>query len=227
MIESIFVHCTISLAKASLPGYLRLMVQCSKTPQVTRNTTKAGFSGRMQAREITMNNITPRATTTDVTKMVTDAAATQGAQAQKLIEEGTVKARAALETGMAQAQDTAAKMTRTAEDAAEFGRGNFEAFSRAAQVYFAGVQDIGRQFVANLQGMSEHAMEGAKALSSVKSVKEMTDLQSSLARTAFEKSLADANALRTQMTKLTEAAFAPLTARVTVATEKFSRPIAA
>ncbi len=168
-----------------------------------------------------MNNVTPF--TTDVTKMVTDAAATHGAQAQKLLEEGSVKARAALETGMAHAQDAASKLARAAEDAAEFGRGNLEAFSRAAQVYFAGMQDVGRQFIANVQGLSDHAMEGAKALSSVKSVKEMTDLQSSLARTAFEKSLADANKLREQVAKLTEEAFAPLTARVTVATEKFSR----
>lgn len=174
-----------------------------------------------------MNNATPLATATDVSRMVGDAAASHGAQAQKMMDEGAARARTAMETSMVQTQDAAAKMSRAAEDAAEFGRGNVEAFTQAAQVYFAGVQDLGRQMLANVQSLSEHAMEGAKALSTVKSVKEMTELQTSLARTAFEKSLADANALREQMTKLTEAAIAPLTARVTVATEKFARPIAA
>lgn len=175
-----------------------------------------------------MSNVTPLTTTAaDVTRLVTDAAATHGAQAQKMIEEGAAKARSAMESGMAQAQDAAAKLARAAEEAAEFGRGNVEAFTRAAQVYFTGVQDLGRQMMASAQGLSDHALEGAKALTAAKSLKEVTDLQASLARTAFEKSLADANALRSQMTKLTEEAFAPLTARVTVATEKFSRPLAA
>jgi len=178
-----------------------------------------------------MNNATPLATAADVSKMMNDAAATHGAQAQKMLQDGTVKARAAMETGMAQVtqhtKDAATKMARAAEEAAEFGRGNVEALTRAVQLYFTGVQEIGRQMVANVKGLSEHAMEGAKALSAAKSVKEMTDLQASLARTAFEKSLADANTLREQMTKLTEEALAPLTARVTVATEKLTRPIAA
>ena len=204
------------------------MVQCSKQLDAALDTQPGpGFSGCIRSQRPIMNNVTPLATAANVTKMVTDAAATHGAQAQKMLEEGSVKARAALETGMAQmtqhTQDAAAKMARAAEEAAEFGRGNVEALTRAAQVYFTGFQEIGRQFVANVQGLSTHAMEGAKSLSAVKSVKEMTDLQASLARTAFEKSLADANALRAQMTKLTEEAFAPLSARVTLATEKFSR----
>lgn len=183
-------------------------------------------SGRIQSETYPMSNTTSLVPA-DVSKMLTEAAATQGAQAQKMIEDGTVKARAALETGMAQAQDAAAKMSRVAQDAAEFSRGNVEAFTRAAQLYFTGMQDLGRQMVANVQGLSEHAMEGAKALSTVKSVKEMTDLQASLARTAFEKSVADANKMREQLTRLTEEAFAPLTERVTLATEKLTRPIAA
>lgn len=174
-----------------------------------------------------MTNTKSLATAADVSRMVNEAATTHGAQAQKMMEDGASKARAAMETGMVQAQDAAAKMSRAAEDAAEFSRGNVEAFTRAAQVYFTGVQELGRQVAANVKGLSEHAMEGAKALSTAKSLQEVSELQANLTRTAFEKSMADANALREQMTKLTEAAFAPLTARMTVATEKFGRPIAA
>ena len=174
-----------------------------------------------------MNSVTNLSTPADVTKLVTDAAATQGAQAQKMLEAGNAKARVALESGVAQAQDAAAKLARAAEDATEFSRGNVEAMTSAAQLYFTGMQDIARQAIANVQSLSQHAIDGAKALTAAKSLKELTDLQSSLACTAFEKSLADANTLREQMTKLTEAAFAPLTARVTVASEKLRRPLAA
>lgn len=174
-----------------------------------------------------MTTSTALATAADVSKMVSDAANTHGAQAQKMMEDGAVKARAAMETGMAKAQETAAKMAKAAEEAAEFGRGNVEAITQAVQVYFAGMQDLGKQFAATMQNFSTHTMEGAKAITSAKSVKEMTDLQAGLARTAFEKSVADGNKLRESLTKLTEAAFAPLTARMNLATEKFAKPLAA
>ena len=174
-----------------------------------------------------MNSITNLSTPAELTKLVTDAATTQGVQAQKLLEAGSAKARVALETGVAQAQDAAAKVARAAEDATEFSRGNVEAMTSAVQLYFTGMQDIARLAITNVQSLSQHAIDGAKALTGAKSLKELTDLQSSLACTAFEKSLADANILREQMTKLTEAALAPLTARVTVASEKLRRPLAA
>lgn len=165
--------------------------------------------------------------TADVTKLVTDAAATNGAQAQKLIEEGTVQARVAMEKGMEQAQKAAAELKKAADEAVAFSRGNVEAFTQSAQLYYTGVQDLGRQMMATLQGLSDHAVEGAKAISGAKSLKDVADLQASLTRTAFEKSLADATKLREAAMKLAEESFAPISARVTVAVEKLSRPIAA
>jgi phasin family protein len=176
--------------------------------------------------------------TADVTKLVADAAATSSAQAQKLIEdstaqaqklieEGTAQARVAMEKSMEKAQKTAADMTRAAEEAAAFGRDNVEAFTKAAQVYFTGVQDLGRMVVATMQGLSDHTLEGVKAITAAKSLKDVADLQASLTRTAVEKSLADATKLQESAMKVAEEAFAPITARVTVAMEKITRPIAA
>jgi phasin family protein len=178
------------------------------------------------------------AATDDVTQIVADAAATSSAQAQKLIEDSTAQAqkiiedstsqaRIVLEKSMEQAHKTAADMSKAAEEAAAFSRGNVEAFTKAAQLYFTGVQDLGRQVVATMQGLSDHTLEGVKAMSSARSLKDVADLQASLARTAFEKSIADATKLQEAAMKVAEEAFAPISARVTVAVEKLARPIAA
>jgi|GEM_PF-595086 phasin family protein len=176
--------------------------------------------------------------TPDVTQIVAEAAASSSAQAQKMIEDSTAQAqkliedstsqaRIVLEKSMEQAQKTATDMSKAAEEAAAFSRGNVEAFTKAAQVYFTGVQDLGRQVVATMQGMSDHALEGVKAMTSAKSLKDVADLQASLARTAFEKSMADATKLQEAAMKVAEESFAPISARVTVAVEKLARPIAA
>ncbi len=192
----------------------------------------AGVSGRYSKRPGTPGNNMPAKTKTivaaaDVTQLVADAAASTGAQAQKILEEGTTQARIVIEKSMEQAQKTATDMTKAAEEATAFGRGNVEAFTKAAQVYFTGVQDLGRQMVATMQGLSDHTLEGVKAMTAAKSLKDVADLQASLARTAFEKSMADATKLQEAAMKVAEEAFAPISARVTVAVEKLARPIAA
>ena len=62
-----------------------------------------------------------------------------------------------------------------------------------------------------------------KALTSVKSLKDAFDLQASLARSTMEKTLAESGKLTDASLKLTEQTLAPLTARVSLAVEKFAK----
>lgn len=153
-------------------------------------------------------------------------AATRGLQ---LVDtHGAVRAtRTRMETIMDQASKSAESFFKVAEEAAEFGRGNVEAITRATQVYMAGVQDLGRQTFAMVQGLTDHALEGAKALSGVKSLQEAAQIQANYTRAAIEKSVNEGAKIGESALKLSEQAFAPLTARVTLAVEKFGRPIAA
>ncbi|WP_241749691.1 phasin family protein [Teichococcus aerophilus] len=114
-------------------------------------------------------------------------------------------------------------MQKSTEDAVEFGRGNFEAFTKATQAYVTGLQDLSRQAFAMAQGFGEQAVENAKALSSVKSLKEASELQASFARSAIEKSVAETTKLNEAAFKLAEQASAPLAARWTLAVEKFTK----
>lgn len=169
----------------------------------------------------------PAVAADDVTKLMTEAAADGTAQAQKVMADTTAQAKAAVEKTMETAQKTAADMMKAAEEAAEFGRGNVEAMTKSAQLYFTGVQDLGRHMMATFQGFSDQAIEGAKALSTAKSLKDVADVQASLARTTMEKSLADMTKLREVAMKLAEVSMEPISARMTLVMEKMARPQAA
>ena len=115
---------------------------------------------------------------------------------------------------------------KTAEDLVTFGQGNFEAFAKAGQIWAAGVQDLGKQVAATAQAQMDQTVATFKALAGVKSFKEAVDLQSSLARSTVEKAVAETGKLTGASMKLAEQTMAPLTARVTLAVEKFGRPVA-
>jgi phasin family protein len=154
-------------------------------------------------------------------------AAEAAEQAQKVMNDGAVQARVAMEKNMDQMTKGAESIFKAAEEAAEFGRGNVEAFTKAAQTWASGSQDLARQFMALAQGLTDHAMEGAKALSGVKSVNEAAELQAKFAKAALEKMVAEGTKLQEASVKLAESALAPVNARMTVAMEKIAKPLAA
>jgi len=156
-----------------------------------------------------------------------EAAAAGTAQAKKFFEDGSAQARAAVEQGVAQATKAAEGMMKAAEEAAEFSRGNIEAFTKVAQLWTVGAQDIARQYMAVAQSYTDTALEGAKAMASVKSLKEAAEIQASLTKATMEKAMNDAVKMNEATFKLAEQAFAPLTARVQLAVEKMAKPIAA
>lgn len=167
------------------------------------------------------------ATTAEMKKTMADAAQNGAAQAKKIAEDGVAQARVAVEKTMETAHKTAGDLMKASEEAVEFGRGNFEAVSKATQVYVTGLQDLSRQTVTMFQAYSEQAIEAAKTVSALKSLKEAADFQASFAKTAFERAMADATKLQEASLKLAETAIEPISARMTLAMEKITKPLAA
>ncbi|MBU8538589.1 phasin family protein [Falsiroseomonas tokyonensis] len=149
------------------------------------------------------------------------------AAAKAAMDEGAAKARMTMEQGMQQMTKTTEGFYKAAEEAAEFGRGNLEAMTKATQMLTAGMQDLGKQYVAMSQAITEHAMESAKALSGVKSLKEAADIQAAFAKASLERTMSETAKLQEAAFRLAEQAGAPLAARMTLAVEKFSKPLAA
>lgn len=159
--------------------------------------------------------------------LVETATAETAAKAKKFVETGAQEARVAMEKGMEQMTKQAEGFFKAAEEAAEFGRGNFEAMTKSAQIFAVGMQDLGKQVFAVSQALTDHALESAKALAAVKSLKEATDIQAAFAKASMERSLNEAAKLQEATFKLAETAAAPITARVNLAVEKLAKPLAA
>ena len=160
-------------------------------------------------------------------KLVAETAQASAAYGRMLTDESKIGAHAAKEKGMGQINRTADGLFKAAEEAAAFGRGNVEALAKATQIYVAGVQDLSRQAMAMVQGLTEQTLESAKALGGVRSLKEAAEVQAGLARSAFERAVSEGTKLQESALKVAEQSFAPLSARMTLAVEKMGRPISA
>jgi phasin family protein len=113
--------------------------------------------------------------------------------------------------------------TKTAEQFVAFGKGNIEAMTESSKIWTAGVKDLAETATATMQASFQESMDAFKALTSVKSMKEAVEMQSAMARSAFEKAMSVHSSLTEASLKLSEQAMAPLTARVTAAVETFAK----
>jgi len=117
------------------------------------------------------------------------------------------------------------KVVKTAEEFVAFGQGNIEAFVKSGQIWAAGVQDLSKQAAITAQAQFEETVSVFKAMTSVKSLKDLFELQSTFAKSAMEKTMAESGKMTDASVKLTEQALAPITARVTMAVESFGKAV--
>jgi phasin family protein len=149
----------------------------------------------------------------------------EAATAEKTIEgikETAAVASAGFEHAQVQIKEGVTRAMKTAEQVASFSQGNVEALMKSSQIWASGWQDISKHMAATAKSNLDETMSVFKALTSVKSVKEAFDLQSSFARTSMEKAMAESGKLTEHSIKLAEQAFAPISARVNAAVETFS-----
>ena len=167
--------------------------------------------------------------TTSKAKIVEVAPATEQATDKGIeatvsnLKEGVAKATAGFEATQTKMKEGVEKAMKTAEELVAFSQGNMEAIMKSGQIWAAGVQDLSKHMAAAAQASLDESMSAFKALTSVKSLKDAFELQSSFARAAMEKALAESGKLTDASFKLTEQALAPITARVTIAVEKFAK----
>jgi phasin family protein len=129
---------------------------------------------------------------------------------------GIEQAQATMRTGMQKAM-------KSAEEMLSFSQGNFEAVTRSSQIIATGVQDMGQSIAATARASLDDTMGAVKALTAVKSIKDLMDLQTSLLRAVIERAVSQTSQLTDHSVKLSEQAFAPIGARLSLATEKFGR----
>jgi phasin family protein len=139
------------------------------------------------------------------------------------LKDGMARAAAGFETTQASVKEGMEKAMKTAEEFVAFGQGNLEAMVKSGQIWAAGMQDLTKQFAATAQASFDETLSTFKAMTSVKSLKDAMDLQASLARSTLEKTMSESGKLTDASFRLTEQALAPITARMTLAVEKFAK----
>lgn len=162
-----------------------------------------------------------------MTKIANDTAAQGAATAKKMMDDTAAQAKVVMEKSVEQANKAAEGMFKAAEEMAEFNRGTFDVMAKASQAYMTGMQDLTKQYFAVAQGMAEHAVEGMKAMTSAKSLKEASEIQANVAKAALEKSMSETARLNEAAFKLAEQVSQPVAARMTAAVEKMTKPVAA
>jgi phasin family protein len=139
------------------------------------------------------------------------------------LKDGMAKAAAGFTETQAKMKEGVEKAMKTAEELMAFNQGNVEAVMKSGQIWAAGMQDISKQFAATAQASLDETLATFKALTSIKSLKDAFDLQANFARAALEKTMSESGKLTDASMKLTEQTLAPITARVTLAVEKFAK----
>jgi phasin family protein len=130
-------------------------------------------------------------------------------------------AKAGLSTVANNIQNTKSEIKTTMDKA--FGQGNIEAMMKSSQIWMTGLQDLSKSFAATAQAQMEETVSTMKTFAGLRSIKDAVDLQTAFARVSFEKAMSETGKITESSMKLAEQAMAPLTARVTIAVEKFSR----
>ncbi|TPG59104.1 phasin family protein [Roseomonas nepalensis] len=145
----------------------------------------------------------------------------------QMADAGAAQIRTAMERSMEQASKAAEGSMKAAQDFAEFSRGNVETLTQVTQTWMTGTQEITRQAFALMQGLADHALEGARALSGVKSLKEAAEIQATYARGGMEKVMSETAKLQEASFRLVEQVATPVTQRVSQAVERATKPLAA
>lgn len=121
------------------------------------------------------------------------------------------------------AQTTFAKINDFASEAGEFSKGNVEAMVESGKIWFDGAQGLMREEVETGKTVVETMTEDAKKAASVKSPTEFIQMQSEIARRNFDAMVSYGSKRTEAWVKLYNDAFAPLSNRASVATEKLSK----
>ena len=116
--------------------------------------------------------------------------------------------------------------TKTGElagEVGEFNKANLDAMVESGKIFFTGAQDLVRDNVETGKTVVETLTEDAKKMASLKSPTELMQFQGEIARRNFDAIVSFGSQRTEAWLKLYNDAFAPISNRVSVATEKMTK----
>jgi phasin family protein len=145
------------------------------------------------------------------------------AKTQNLTEDFTAKIQDAVADAQDRAKAAFEKGNEFASEGAEFAKGNVEALVESTKILAAGLQDMGKAYVAEGKSAIETMTADVKELAAVKSPADFFKLQGELLRRNFDAAVASGSKNSEKVVKLANDAFAPIQDRVSLAIEKVKK----
>lgn len=128
---------------------------------------------------------------------------------QTAIKDASEKAKAALEKGQSQLGEMG-----------EFAKGNVEAVVESTKILAAGLQEMGKDYIAEGKTAFEALTAELKDLAAVKTPAEFVEKHTALVRKQFDAAVASSSKTSEAVLKLANEAFQPISTRVSLAVEK-------
>lgn len=142
------------------------------------------------------------------------------AKTQNIAEDFTAKIQDAVADAQDRAKVAIEKGNEFASEGAEFAKGNVEALVESTKILAAGLQDMGKAYVAEGKSAIETMTADVKELAAVKSPADFFKLQGEILRRNFDAAIASGSKNSEKVVKLANDAFAPIQDRVSLAIEK-------
>ena len=129
------------------------------------------------------------------------------------------------ETGE-RSQEAVKKSQKVAQELADIAKANVEAIVEAGKVAVEGARSIGQDALARGREGAEQTADAIRSLAEAKSPTEFVQLQGELARTSFDRMVAETSRLTESMVKLAGKAFQPLSNRATANAQSLNNIVA-
>jgi phasin family protein len=120
----------------------------------------------------------------------------------------------------ARGQEIVAKSQKTAEELAELAKANVEALTESGRIAATGAKALGQDILASGREGFEQASGAMKTLADAKSPTEFIQIQSELARTGFDRAVAESSKFAEAFVKLAGEAIQPISNRATINAER-------
>jgi hypothetical protein len=214
----------VAAKPAAAPNKPAVSPRTTKKPATPKPATKIAFAkaakraarvAKAAAAPAPVKTDEPKPSVSELKEKIMATAKTTTDFAKPIVEafgEYQTKAKAAYE-----------KSTEVATEVTEFAKGNVEAIVESGKIFAAGAQTLGKSYVEEAKSAYETLTGDVKELAAVKSPTELFQLQGKIARRNFDVFVATSSKNTEAFLKLANDAFAPLTGRVEVATEKLAK----
>ena len=149
----------------------------------------------------------------------------------KKIEEAVAAGKQTVEQAVASTKEQVEKASAAAlkgyDEFATLNKDAMDAYVKAGNVFAKGMEDLGKSVFAFAQTQAEANVAAAKTLMTAKTLNDVVEIQSDLARSQFDALVAEGTKVSEISLKIANETVEPIQAQMNVFVEKAMKPVAA